>query len=40
MQSKDVILWKEAIDDKMDLLIQNHTWELVDVPEGAKPISF
>ena len=39
MQSTDVLLWKEAIDDEMDSLIQNHTWELVDVPEGARPIS-
>jgi len=39
MQFKDAILWKEALDDEMDSLIQNHTWELVDVPQGAKPIS-
>jgi len=39
MQSKNAILWKEAIDDEMDSLIENHTWELVDVLEGAKPTS-
>jgi len=39
MQSKDVLLWKEIIDNEMNSSIQNHTWELVDVPEGAKPIS-
>ena len=37
MQFKDAILWKE--DDEMDSLIHNHTWELVNVPKGAKLIS-
>ena len=39
MQSKDDILWKKAINHEIDSLIQNHTCELVDVPDGAKPIS-
>ena len=39
MQSKDAIMWKKVIDDEMDLLIQNHTSEFVDMPEGAKPIN-
>ena len=39
IESRDSLLWKEAIEDEMDSLLQNHTWELTDLPEGAKPIS-
>ena len=31
-------LWKEAIKSKVDSILQNHTWELVDLPPGCKPL--
>ncbi|KAA0053505.1 ty1-copia retrotransposon protein [Cucumis melo var. makuwa] len=34
----DSSMWKEAIKSKLDLLVMNHTWELVDLPMGNKPI--
>ena len=31
-------LWKEAIKSKIDFTLQNHTWELEDLPPGSKPL--
>jgi len=31
-------LWKEAIDSEIQSILQNHTWELVDLPSGCKPL--
>nr|GEX40521.1 zinc finger, CCHC-type [Tanacetum cinerariifolium] len=30
--------WKEAIDDEIDSLLSNNTWELLDLPTGSKAI--
>jgi hypothetical protein len=38
MKSQDVAFWKEAINDKMDSIIGNNTWILVDLPHGSIPI--
>ena len=38
MQSRDSAFWKEAINDEMDSILSNNTWELVDLPPGSKPI--
>ncbi|KAI3734277.1 hypothetical protein L6452_13742 [Arctium lappa] len=38
MSSRDAPLWKEAINDEMDSIMGNGTWELADLPKGAKPI--
>ncbi|GKD29583.1 hypothetical protein Tco_1240361 [Tanacetum coccineum] len=27
--------WKEAIKSEIDSILQNHTWELVDLPPGC-----
>ncbi|GJS90085.1 retrotransposon protein, putative, ty1-copia subclass [Tanacetum coccineum] len=32
--------WKEAIKSEIDYILQNHTWELVDLPSGYKPLGF
>ncbi|GKA79203.1 zinc finger, CCHC-type containing protein [Tanacetum coccineum] len=32
--SRNSAFWKEAIDDEMDSLISNNTWELSDLPPG------
>nr|KAJ0206843.1 hypothetical protein LSAT_V11C500291250 [Lactuca sativa] len=38
MTSKDATLWKEAIDDEMNSIMVNGTWELVDLPKERRPI--
>ncbi|KAL0541446.1 hypothetical protein IC582_021491 [Cucumis melo] len=39
LNSVDSSMWKEAIKSELDSLVMNHTWELVDLPMGNKPIS-
>ncbi|XP_071928092.1 uncharacterized protein [Coffea arabica] len=39
MKSRGASFWREAINDEMDSLLSNHTWILVDLPPGSKPIS-
>ena len=38
MASRDLAFWNEAIQDELDSILKNHTWELVDLPKGSKPI--
>ena len=38
MTSSDVPLWKEAINSEIESIMHNHTWEIVDLPHGAKTI--
>ena len=38
ISSSDGPLWKEAIKSEVDSILQNHTWELVDLPPGCKPL--
>ena len=33
-------LWKEAIKSEIDSIMQNYTWELVDLPPGCKPLGY
>ena len=35
---KRFYFWKDAINDEMDSIMSNHTWEIVDLPLGFKPI--
>ncbi|GJR79024.1 retrovirus-related pol polyprotein from transposon TNT 1-94 [Tanacetum coccineum] len=32
--------WKEAIKSEIDSILQNHMWELVDLPPGCKPLDY
>ena len=32
--------WKEAINNEVESILQNHTWELVDLPLGSKPLGY
>ncbi|GJY86766.1 calcineurin B-like protein 4 [Tanacetum coccineum] len=32
--------WKEAIKSEIDSILQNHTWELVDLLSGCKPLGY
>ncbi|KAL0404059.1 UNVERIFIED_CONTAM: Retrovirus-related Pol polyprotein from transposon TNT 1-94 [Sesamum radiatum] len=36
--SIDSSFWKEAIRNELDSIMLNHTWDLVDLPIGSKPI--
>ena len=40
MNSLEGSLWKEAIKSEIDSILQNHTWELVDLPPGSKPLGY
>ena len=33
------LMWKEVIKSEIDFILYNHTWELVDFPQGYKPLS-
>ncbi|GJZ61646.1 retrovirus-related pol polyprotein from transposon TNT 1-94 [Tanacetum coccineum] len=39
MSSRDAPLSKEAINDEMDSILRNQTWELAELPKGMRPIS-
>jgi len=34
LQVKDKIKWKLAMDDEMESLMKNQTWDLVELPES------
>ena len=36
--SPEALSWKEAINSEVESILQNHTWELVYLPPGSKPI--
>lgn len=38
--SSEGLQWKEAIKSEIDSILQNHTWELVDLPPGCKPLGY
>ena len=39
ISSLEAPYWKEAINDKVEFILQNHTWELVDLLLGSKPLA-
>ena len=38
MSSLDAPFWKEAINSEMESIMQNNTWEIVELPPGNKAI--
>ena len=38
MTSLDAPLWKETIDSEIESIMHNHTWEIIELPLGAKTI--
>ena len=36
--SHDANYWKEAVRSEMDPIMSNGTWEVVDHPQGCKPV--
>ena len=39
MNSIDGLMWKEVIKSEIDSILYNHTWELMDLLPGCKPLS-
>ena len=39
VNSTEGLMWKEVIDSEIESILHNHTWELVDLPPGCKPLS-
>ena len=40
MSSPKAPYWKQAINDEVESILQNHTWELVDLLPGSKPLGY
>ena len=40
MSSPDAPYWKEAVNSEIESILQNHAWELVDLPKGSKPLGY
>ena len=40
MSSPEAPYWKEAINDEVESILQNHTWELLDLPSDSKPLGY
>jgi len=38
MESENAVKWKEACDDEYQSLMNNHTWELTELPSKRKAI--
>ena len=38
MSTPEEPMWKEAVNSKIESIMQNHTLELVDLPPGSKPL--
>ena len=40
ISSPETSYWKEVINSEIESIIQNYTWELVDLPPGSKPLGY
>ncbi|KAL0429715.1 UNVERIFIED_CONTAM: Retrovirus-related Pol polyprotein from transposon TNT 1-94 [Sesamum radiatum] len=38
LSNSEAPFWKEAINSEIESIMQNHTWELVDLPPGSTPL--
>ena len=38
MSTPKAPMWKETVNNEIESIMQNHTWELVDLPLGSKPL--
>lgn len=36
----NALFWREAIDNETNLIMSNHSWELIDLPLGIKIIGY
>ena len=39
VNSTESLMWKKVINSETGSILHNHTWELVDLPPGCKPLS-
>ena len=39
VNSTEGLMSKEALDSEIESILHNHTWELLDLPPGCKPLS-
>lgn len=40
MSSPEAPLWKKTTNNDVEHIMQNHTWELIDLSSGTKPIGY
>ena len=40
MPSPKAPYWKEAINDEVESILQNHSWELMDLPPSSKTLGY
>lgn len=38
INSSEVLKWREAMESELDSMKNNQVWDLVEPPEGVKPI--
>jgi len=38
MSTLDAPYWKEAANTEIDSILQHHTYEIADLPQGSKPL--
>ena len=38
--SSDASLWKDVINSKIESIMHNHIWEIVDLPHGVRTIGY
>ena len=39
VNSMESLMWKEVIKSEINFLLHNHTWKLMNLPPGCKPLS-
>ena len=40
MKSYEAQYWKEVVNSEVESILNNHTWELVDLPLVNKPLGY
>ena len=40
VNSIEGLMWKEVITSEIESILHNHSWELVNLPPGCKPLRF
>ena len=38
MSTPEAPFWKEVVNSEIESIMHNHTWKLVDLPPGNKPL--
>ena len=40
ISTPEVPFWKEAVNSEIESILQNHTWELVDLSPSCEPLGY